>query len=372
MRDEAVLGEPRDGTRVSLDRVNIAYGEKLAVADVNLSIAEGSFFTLLGPSGCGKTTLLRTIAGFIRQTSGEIRFGKQVMDDVPAHRRDAGMVFQNYAIFPHLTVEENVAYGLKARRMQASEMRKRVNDALEMVDLIGYEKRLPKALSGGQQQRVVIARAIAIRPRVLLMDEPLANLDAKLRVRLRNDLKALQRELAITTIYVTHDQEEALSLSDRLAVMSNGAVEQVGTPREVFREPSSVGVANFIGEANFHRAELSGGGTRIRFADGQTLAVANSMGTQRDVWVGFRPQEADIVGIERDAGGNGLTGTVTASTFLGSDVQIRVLIATDIEVMVQARERDLTKVPEIGDQVGIAVRPEDMLVFPYEVGQGQA
>ena len=232
------------GSSVELDDVTIAYGDVKAVANAQLLVEEGSFFTLLGPSGCGKTTLLRTIAGFIRQTSGDIRIGGQVINDVPAHKRDAGMVFQNYAIFPHLTVEANIAYGLKARKVVGAEAERRISDALEMVDLLGFEKRLPKSLSGGQQQRVVIARAIAIRPRVLLMDEPLANLDAKLRVRLRNDLKELQSELGTTTIYVTHDQEEALSLSDQIAVMSHGHVEQVGSSVGIYQQPATLNVAS--------------------------------------------------------------------------------------------------------------------------------
>jgi ABC-type Fe3+/spermidine/putrescine transport system ATPase subunit len=228
---------------VAISHVDIRYGEALAVSDADLRIEPGSFFTLLGPSGCGKTTLLRTIAGFIRQSAGEILIGDSRIDHLPPHRRDTGMVFQNYAIFPHLSVYDNIAYGLKAKNVTGGERATRIDEALQMVDLNGYEKRLPRELSGGQQQRVVIARALAVRPRVLLMDEPLANLDAKLRVRLRNDIRMLQQELGITTVYVTHDQDEALSLSDRIAVMSHGRVEQVGTPDEIYERPVSLNVA---------------------------------------------------------------------------------------------------------------------------------
>ena len=214
-------------------KVSKRFGNLEAVKNVSLEISTGEFFTLLGPSGCGKTTLLRSIAGFNQPEAGEIYFGDKRIDRMAAHKRGIGMVFQNYAVFPHLTVHDNVAYGLKARRVSAVEIEPRVERALQMVRLEGMGTRLPNQLSGGQLQRVAIARALVIEPQVLLMDEPLSNLDAKLRVEMRGEIRELQRQMKITTLYVTHDQEEALSISDRIAVLNLGVVEQVGRPWEI-------------------------------------------------------------------------------------------------------------------------------------------
>lgn len=236
---------------VELRGICKTFAEVKALDAVSLDIASGEFFTLLGPSGCGKTTLLRSIAGFVRQDAGEIRLDGAVVDRLPAHRRDTGMVFQDYAIFPHLSVAENVAFGLGNRKVPPPDQPARVERALATVRLSGYGDRMPHELSGGQQQRVGLARAMAIRPGVLLMDEPLSNLDAKLRVELREDIRDIQRDLGITTIYVTHDQEEALVVSDRVCVMRDGAVEQIGTPWEVYKEPATRFVASFVGSMNF-------------------------------------------------------------------------------------------------------------------------
>ena len=236
---------------VIIQQVVKRYGDFTAVDGVSLEIHEGEFFTLLGPSGCGKTTLLRMIAGFNSIEAGDISFGQCRINDVPAHKRDIGMVFQNYAIFPHLTVEENVAYGLKARHVPAKEIGDKVKAALELVQIANLAKRKPNELSGGQQQRVALARAFVIEPSVLLMDEPLSNLDAKLRVQMRSVIKKLQRRLGITTIYVTHDQEEALAISDRIAVMKDGVIRQVGSPFEIYTKPENPFVAGFIGVSNF-------------------------------------------------------------------------------------------------------------------------
>lgn len=224
------------------------YGDFTALNGVSLDIQEGEFFTLLGPSGCGKTTLLRMIAGFNSIEGGDFYFGEKRINDVPAHKRDIGMVFQNYAIFPHLTVRENVAYGLKARKMPAKEIKPKVDEALELVQISHLADRKPNELSGGQQQRVALARAFVIEPSVLLMDEPLSNLDAKLRVQMRSVIKKLQRRLGITTIYVTHDQEEALTLSDRVMVMAGGRIRQIDTPENLLRRPADAYVREFVGE----------------------------------------------------------------------------------------------------------------------------
>ena len=238
--------------------VRRAFGTVRAVDGVSLEVGEGEFFTLLGPSGCGKTTLLRMIAGFCELDAGEIRFGAERIDRLPAHVRDIGMVFQNYAVFPNFTVAGNVAYGLKARKVAAAELERRVEEALALVQLTGYGARWPHQLSGGQLQRVAIARALVIRPRVLLFDEPLSNLDARLRVSMRTEIRELQKSLGITAIYVTHDQEEAMSVSDRIALMNAGKLEQVGVPVDIYRHPVSRFAAEFMGTTNLVEARVLG------------------------------------------------------------------------------------------------------------------
>ena len=238
---------------VIVDHAVKTYGDFTAVNGISLTINPGEFFTLLGPSGCGKTTLLRMIAGFNTVDGGEIRFDDKVINNVPAHKRDIGMVFQNYAIFPHLNVADNVAYGLKARHVPKAEIGPRVEEALKMVQIDQLSTRKPNELSGGQQQRVALARAFVIEPSVLLMDEPLSNLDAKLRVQMRTTIKKLQRRLGITTVYVTHDQEEALAISDRIAVMNQGNIMQIGTPEEIYRKPANPFVAMLVGSAEVSR-----------------------------------------------------------------------------------------------------------------------
>ncbi|CAN5737784.1 N/A [soil metagenome] len=239
--------------------VSRTFGTVRAVDNVSLEVGEGEFFTLLGPSGCGKTTLLRMIAGFSDLDAGEIRFGSERIDRLPAHVRDIGMVFQNYAVFPNLTVAGNVAYGLKARKVAAAEIDRRVDEALALVQLPGYGGRWPHQLSGGQLQRVAIARALVIRPRVLLFDEPLSNLDARLRISMRTEIRELQKSLGITAIYVTHDQEEAMSVSDRIALMQAGRLEQVGAPVDIYRHPVSRFAAEFMGTTNLVPARVLGG-----------------------------------------------------------------------------------------------------------------
>jgi len=236
---------------VQLVNVTKRFEEIVATDHVNLNIKEGEFFTLLGPSGCGKTTTLRLIAGFYTPDEGEIFFGNTLMNSVPPFKRNTGMVFQNYAIFPHMNVFNNVAYGLKIRKMKYKNLKKRVLEALELVRLGDLEKRLPSQLSGGQQQRIALARALVIEPDVLLFDEPLSNLDAKLRIEMRTEIKKIQKRLKITSIYVTHDQEEALSISDRIAIMNNGSIQQVGSPKQVYTNPQNAFVADFIGQCSF-------------------------------------------------------------------------------------------------------------------------
>ncbi len=250
-------------TGIVIEGVTRTFGTVRAVDGVNLTVGEGEFFTLLGPSGCGKTTLLRMIAGFCELDEGQIRFGTKRIDTLPAHTRDIGMVFQNYAVFPNLTVAGNVAYGLKARKVTAAEVARRVEEALSLVQLGGYGERWPHQLSGGQRQRIAIARALVIRPQVLLFDEPLSNLDARLRVSMRAEIRELQKSLGVTAIYVTHDQEEAMSVSDRIALMQGGKLEQVGAPAEIYRQPKSRFAAEFMGTTNLLEPQalgLSGAG----------------------------------------------------------------------------------------------------------------
>src|SRR5574341_2470404 len=236
--------------RIAVEEITKRFGALEAVSRASLEIRDGELFTLLGPSGCGKTTLLRLLAGFYRADEGEIRFDDRQVNDVPPHERHIGMVFQNYALWPHMTVFQNVAYGLKLKRLPHTEIAERVQGGLRKVNLLGMEGRYPGQLSGGQQQRVALARALVLNPDILLLDEPLSNLDAKIRVQVRAEIRKLQRQLGITTVYVTHDQEEALSLSDRIAVFNQGKVLQVGVPKTLYERPASRFVADFIGTNN--------------------------------------------------------------------------------------------------------------------------
>jgi len=282
------------------------FGSVQAVDQVDLTVEEGEFFTLLGPSGCGKTTLLRMIAGFCELDSGEIRFGERRIDRLPAHVRDIGMVFQNYAVFPNLSVAGNVAYGLKARSVPAAETGRRVEEALALVQLAGYGERKPHELSGGQLQRVAIARALVIRPQVLLFDEPLSNLDARLRVNMRGEIRSLQKTLGITAIYVTHDQEEAMSVSDRIALMNAGKLEQIGVPVEIYRHPASRFAAEFMGTTN--------------------LVEARALGLAAPVWVSLRP-EALRFAEGAPAGWPRLMATVTQLEMLGPLTRLDLRLA---------------------------------------------
>src|SRR6266849_344902 len=257
------------------------YSPLVSVGPISFDVHEGEFFSLLGPSGCGKTTTLRCIAGFEALSGGSIRVGGERLDDKPPHRRDVGLVFQNYALFPHLTVFDNVAFGLRLRRVSKPEIADRVDRILQLVDLAGMTARFPAQLSGGQQQRIAIARSLVLEPQILMFDEPLSNLDFKLRTQMRDELRRLQRRLGKTSIYVTHDQTEALALSDRIAVLSHGRIEQIGTPGEIYEQPASAFVAEFIGSSNMLRArivEQSNSGTIVSTEAGLRLcclAAAN-------------------------------------------------------------------------------------------------
>ena len=291
-----------------------SYKDVRVLESINLDIASGEFFTLLGPSGCGKTTLLRTIAGFQHQDRGEIIVNGERIDHKPAHKRDIGMVFQDYAVFPHLTVADNVAFGLKARSLPKREIEARVAETLKMVRLYGYQDRLPAEMSGGQQQRIGLARAMAIRPTLLLMDEPLSNLDAKLRIELREDIRDIQRRLGITTIYVTHDQEEALAVSDRICVMNQGNVEQIGTPFEIYRKPLRRFAASFVGTMNFLPGRLEDG--RLLVGSQSIVHASREAGP---VEVAIRPENVELAATPSENETIKLKGEVLKVTFLGRE-----------------------------------------------------
>lgn len=302
---------------IDIDRVVKKFGGDTVIRDVSLAIRPGEFFTLLGPSGCGKTTLLRMIIGFNSIEEGEIRVDGKVINHIPTNRRNMGMVFQNYAIFPHLSVRENVAFGLKMRDKSRAEIDAAVDEILKVVKIDHLAERMPVKLSGGQQQRVALARAIVIEPQVLLMDEPLSNLDAKLRVEMRNAIKEIQHRIGITTVYVTHDQEEALAVSDRIAVMQGGVIRQVDSPVNIYRRPANLFVASFIGLSNPMPARLRREGHQVaaQFADGYHEVFANLSDDApdgADVIVSARPEE---ITLHEQA--PGIPVVVESSVFLG-------------------------------------------------------
>ena len=334
------------------------YGDFIALKGVSLDIKEGEFFTLLGPSGCGKTTLLRMIAGFNSIEGGEFYFGDKLINAVPAYKRDIGMVFQNYAIFPHLTVEENVAYGLKARKVPKTEIAPRVKEALELVQISHLAKRKPSELSGGQQQRVALARAFVIEPSVLLMDEPLSNLDAKLRVQMRTVIKKLQRKLGITTIYVTHDQEEALAISDRIAVMRDGVIMQCGTPTEIYAKPQNPFVAGFIGVSNFLDCTMEKGGL-VDIKGELKINVPVKSSYTGPAKLSARPEQLFF-------SDSGMPGTVQFSTFLGDYVEYEVQLDDGQNLVVNEYTKDTTEVYEAGEKVFLRFDPQRINVYAAE------
>jgi len=312
---------------VRLQSITKKFGDVVAVQDVNLTVQDGEFFSLLGPSGCGKTTILRMIAGFSTPTAGEIFLSDRNVSVLPPNKRNTGMVFQNYALFPHMTVFENVAFGLRARKVSSPERQSRVTSALELVNLSGLESRQVTQLSGGQQQRVALARAIVIEPEILLLDEPLSNLDAKLRRETRDQIQKLQRKLGITTIYVTHDQEEALTLSDRIALLEKGVCQQIGAPHEIYNSPANVFVASFLGQSNLIEGVIVDGGTElIVVAGGVRLSLPNTSpkaGGNKNVILAVRP-ETIVLRKEKDARINTFRGEVKFRQFNGSVVEYEV------------------------------------------------
>ena len=356
------------GTAVALERVSKCFGAVTALADVSIAIRRGELMTLLGPSGCGKTTLLHLIAGFLLPDTGTVEIEGERVNEVPTYRRQTGVVFQSYALFPHMTIADNIGYGLRMRGLPKLEIGRRVGEALTLVKLEGVEARRPSQLSGGQQQRVALARALVIRPKVLLLDEPFSALDKGLRASMQLEIKDIQRKLGLTTIFVTHDQSEALSLSDRLAVMSEGCVRQVGTPQEIYRLPADRFVASFIGDVNVLSARLeavdswgtvSVGAARLRVPMEQLLTAR--VGEVVDAFV--RPQQ---LALASDTDPVALTGTIAAQVYQGDHVDLYV------DVRPAAEGRILVRVPAhaaptslaTGAAVRLTLTGMDAIAFP--------
>jgi putative spermidine/putrescine transport system ATP-binding protein len=352
------------GARVVFDRIEKQYGPVTAVDDVSLDIAPGEFVTLLGPSGSGKTTTLMMLAGFEIPTAGEIYVDDDPIAAVPPYRRNIGMVFQNYALFPHMTVGENIAFPLQMRKLSRSEITRKTHEVLNLVGLPGYEGRYPRQLSGGQQQRVAVARALVFNPRVLLMDEPLGALDKQLRERLQLEIKALHDQLGVTIIYVTHDQEEALVMSDRIAVMNNGHIEQCGLPTELYDEPSSRFVASFIGESNFidcvvDRQESARACVSAPGLGELRAPLRSGLNAGESVALTVRPEK--IIASENGAapGMNTMTGTVVDVVFVGEMRRYVVALPGGQRLILKAQNRSGVRNYQRGDAIRVAWNVED-------------
>jgi putative spermidine/putrescine transport system ATP-binding protein len=335
--------------RLQLTGLTKTYGDFHAVAGVDLDIRQGELVVLLGPSGCGKTTTLRMIAGFIAPTAGEIRLGGNDITRQPPWRRNTGLVFQSYALFPHLSVADNVAFGLRMRKLPQPKIATKLTEVLRLVRLEGLANRLPRELSGGQQQRVALARALVIEPDILLLDEPLSNLDAKLRHEVRVEIRELQKELGLTTVMVTHDQEEALTMADRLVVMSNGQVQQVGSQRDLYESPANAFVAGFVGRTNFLHGRVETPGV---FRTESGLAVRcdeGAAGTGRTL--ALRPERLSLATAPLAAAENCFPGTVEFASYLGGILEYYVRLTPSDRLMVQAPNKLADAAHDVGDRV---------------------
>ena len=348
---------------LDLTNVRKSFAQSTAVENFNLEVERGEFISFLGPSGCGKTTTLRMIAGFETPTSGTIQINSVDVTNTPPNKRHVGMVFQSYALFPNMTVAGNVGFGLKVARQPENAIKERVADMLRIVHLSDFGNRYPYQLSGGQQQRVALARALAIQPQVLLLDEPLSALDAKIRISLRNEIRAIQRQLGITTIYVTHDQEEALSLSDRVVVMSNGRIEQIGTPFEIYNFPTTRFVASFVGTLNVLSADVADAASGRLRVDGQDIQAAKPIvdrAAGKPVSVALRPEVITLHG--NGASGNHLSGTVDDVMFLGPTMRVKVRLRDQFFQFDEFNNPQLAP-PQPGQQVTVSFPPEACLLL---------
>ena len=359
---------------LSLKGVSKKFGTTVVVKDVNFDVKQGEWFSLLGPSGCGKTTTLRVIAGFERLNSGTVEIKGRDVTSAPPYRRHTGMVFQNYALFPHMTTWQNVAYGLHIRKIGPTDIKQKVNEVLELVQLEGYADRYPtRELSGGQQQRVALARALVIAPDVLLLDEPLSNLDTKLREGLREEMAILQRQLNITTVYVTHDQEEALSMSTRVAVMNQGRLEQIGTPKEIYECPASLFVADFIGKINLIKGFVAGNGLAgtvdVLIKTGSEDVVLHVPSTRSwskgvEINVSIRPERVELL---REARGSDdesirIRGTVRHVAYYGGEVGYKIAVGLDTTLSVFEKNTGQDPV-EAGQEITLRLRIEDCMIL---------
>ena len=354
---------------VRFESVGKRFGDVVALHQVSLPIRRGELMTLLGPSGCGKTTLLNLVAGFFSPDSGKILVDGDLVNDVPTYKREIGMMFQNYALFPHMTVAANVAYGLKMRGLRKEEIARRVEDTLALVKLAGMEDRKPRQLSGGQQQRVALARALVINPKVLLLDEPFSALDRNLRASMQVELREIQRKLAVTTIFVTHDQGEALSLSDRIAVMSDGRIRQVGTPAEIYATPGERFVATFIGDANVLRCRIE----RIDGADAVVIlgslqvkvpaAPLAGLAPSAPVDLFLRPEQLQVVDPTRSGA---MAGTIAAQVFQGGHIDLYLDCSDCISgrLLVRLPGQEAAARWPIGSHVNVSINGKNVVAFP--------
>jgi spermidine/putrescine transport system ATP-binding protein len=337
---------------IKLENISVAFDGETILNDISLKIDENEFITLLGPSGCGKTTTLRIIAGFLEPDKGDVIFDGKKINGVPAYKRQVNTIFQRYALFPHLNVYENIAFGLRLRKEKEDEIQKTVSEMLSLVNLKGFGNRNIASLSGGQQQRVAIARALAVKPRVLLLDEPLGALDLKLRKDMQVELKSIQQKLGITFIYVTHDQEEALSMSDTIVVMDSGKIQQIGTPTDVYNEPANAFVADFIGDSNILDGIMHEDFS-VEFAGIKFQCVDKGFKKDEPVDVVIRPEDVDVVPPEDGM----LKGLVTSVTFKGVHYEI-IVDVEGFKWMIQTTEKS-----EVDDYIGIVVKPEEIHIM---------
>jgi ABC-type Fe3+/spermidine/putrescine transport system ATPase subunit len=350
--------------KVELKKVTKHYDEVIAADNVNLTINDGEFFTFLGPSGCGKTTTMRMIAGLEYPTDGNVYYDDSDVTQLPSFKRNTGMVFQNYALWPHMKVAENIAYGLEIRKTPKDEIKKRVDDVLELVGLTGMGDRFPNQLSGGQQQRVALARVLVIEPDILLLDEPLSNLDAKLRVEMREEIKDIQRKLGITTIYVTHDQEEAMAVSDRIAIQNYGKIMQVGTPQEIYNRPDNLFIATFIGKGALLEGEVENTGDLISVDIGQGILEGINTG---DKLISEGDQAACVLRPENfhlkepDEPYNILDGVIEWSAFVGAVSEVKIMIGDESLMIDAPPERDYKS----GDTLKVYVPKKKTVVLPW-------
>ena len=341
-------------------RVSRSFGKVEVLHELTLTVDKGKLCCLLGPSGCGKTTTLNIINGLLEPDNGKVWMGGIDITDMPPQQRNLGMVFQNYALFPHMSVFDNIAYGLRRRKWSWANIRPKVTEVLRLVRLTGYEERRIHELSGGEQQRVALARALVIEPGLLLLDEPLSNLDARLRADMRDEIRRIQRTLNITTIYVTHDQEEAMSIADRIVVMNQGRLEQVGSPREIYEEPATEFVADFIGEVNFLRGKIT---------NGELLLLGNRFPASKGEWTeggevicAIRPERLKM----RDAETGLLRGIIEDITYFGSVVRYHLTLKNtgDIDIKLKVSVTGASASYQTGDEVGLDFQPADLILFP--------